>query len=121
MTQTPHAKMVVATGLTSPKKALLIDNFDSFTFNLFQLLASVDGTEPYVLYNTVSWDDLRTYLPLVEYIVISPGPGVQTRNSEHHSTSRRSSSPGTGFRSLQAAASGRNTGCANSWVRRSVS
>ena len=32
-------------------KTLLIDNYDSFTFNLFQLIADVNGEEPIVVRN----------------------------------------------------------------------
>ncbi len=40
-------------------KTLLIDNYDSFTYNLFQLLAEVNGEEPVVVRNDeASWDEL---------------------------------------------------------------
>ena len=32
-------------------KTLLIDNYDSFTYNLFQLLAEANGEEPTVVRN----------------------------------------------------------------------
>ena len=32
-------------------KTLLIDNYDSFTYNLFQLLAEANGDEPIVVLN----------------------------------------------------------------------
>ena len=32
-------------------KTLLIDNYDSFTYNLFQLLAEANGEEPIVVRN----------------------------------------------------------------------
>ena len=35
---------------------LLIDNYDSYTYNVFHLLASVSGEEPIVIHNDmVSW------------------------------------------------------------------
>lgn len=55
-------------------KTLLIDNYDSFTFNLFQLLAEVSGTVPDVVRNDqVTLEEIlaREY----DNIVISPGPG----------------------------------------------
>ena len=59
-------------------KTLLIDNYDSYTFNLFQLLAEVNRNEPLVVRNDqLSWDDLKS-LP-VDNIVISPGPGRPER------------------------------------------
>ena len=32
-------------------KTLLIDNYDSYTYNLFQLIAEVNGEEPVVVLN----------------------------------------------------------------------
>ncbi len=55
-------------------RTLLIDNYDSFTFNLFHLLGEVNGQEPIVVRNDdLPWADLAA-LP-VDNIVISPGPG----------------------------------------------
>jgi len=55
-------------------RTLLIDNYDSFTFNLFHLLGEVNGDEPIVVHNDeLSWEELAA-LP-VDNIVISPGPG----------------------------------------------
>lgn len=55
-------------------KTLLIDNYDSFTFNLYQLIAEVTGETPIVLENDrLSWDDLCSLSP--DNIIISPGPG----------------------------------------------
>lgn len=55
-------------------RTLIIDNYDSYTFNLFQLIAEVNGCAPVVLKND---DPLLTTLNLAEFdnIVISPGPG----------------------------------------------
>lgn len=55
-------------------RTLLIDNYDSFTFNLFQHLAEVNGAEPVVVHN----DDPRFRLSTLrsfDHVVISPGPG----------------------------------------------
>lgn len=55
-------------------KTLLIDNYDSFTFNLFQLLAEVNGTAPDVVRNDqVAFEEIRA--GGYDNIVISPGPG----------------------------------------------
>lgn len=58
-------------------KTLLIDNYDSYTYNLFQLLAEVNGEEPVVVLNDVAdgIPDLVGYLAEFDNVVISPGPG----------------------------------------------
>jgi para-aminobenzoate synthetase len=55
-------------------KTLLIDNYDSFTYNLFQLLAEANGDEPIVVRNDqAGWAELEQLE--FDNIVISPGPG----------------------------------------------
>jgi para-aminobenzoate synthetase len=55
-------------------QTLLIDNHDSFTYNLFQLLAEVNGCEPIVVRNDErAWDELERLR--FDNVVISPGPG----------------------------------------------
>ncbi len=55
-------------------RTLLIDNYDSFTYNLFQLLASVNGREPLVVRNDEArWSELERLE--FDNVVISPGPG----------------------------------------------
>jgi para-aminobenzoate synthetase len=55
-------------------RTLLIDNYDSFTFNLFHLLGEVNGDEPIVVRNDeLSWEEVVALA--VDNIVISPGPG----------------------------------------------
>ncbi|PWV55045.1 aminodeoxychorismate synthase component I [Nocardiopsis sp. L17-MgMaSL7] len=55
-------------------RVLLVDNHDSYTYNLFQLLAEVLGTEPLVLTNDdPRWSELD--LATVDAVVVSPGPG----------------------------------------------
>ncbi|HEU4867294.1 MAG TPA: aminodeoxychorismate/anthranilate synthase component II [Actinomycetota bacterium] len=53
-------------------RVLLIDNFDSFTFNLAQYLGSL-GAEPVVVRNDATVDDLVALN--TDAVVISPGPG----------------------------------------------
>ena len=60
---------------------LLIDNYDSYTFNLYQLIASVAGEEPVVVRNDeVRWDELADH-PW-DRIVVSPGPGRPERERD---------------------------------------
>nr|WP_239157805.1 aminodeoxychorismate synthase component I [Streptomyces sp. SID13726] len=56
---------------------MLIDNYDSYTYNLFQLVAEVNGEEPVVVLNDAvdSIPDLGTYLAEFDNVVVSPGPG----------------------------------------------
>jgi para-aminobenzoate synthetase len=56
---------------------LLIDNYDSFTYNLYQLLGEVNGRPPMVVRNDTDWSQLS--LADFDSIVISPGPGRPTR------------------------------------------
>ena len=59
-------------------RTLLIDNYDSFTFNLFQLLAQVNGCEPVVARNDEHpWEELARWG--FDNIVLSPGPGHPNR------------------------------------------
>ena len=55
-------------------KTLLVDNHDSYTYNVFHLLAAASGEEPLVAHNdAVSWRVL-TRMDF-DAIVLSPGPG----------------------------------------------
>jgi para-aminobenzoate synthetase len=59
-------------------RTLLLDNYDSFTFNLFQLLAETNGEDPVVVRNDgAAWSDLAR--EQFDNIVISPGPGRPDR------------------------------------------
>jgi para-aminobenzoate synthetase len=57
---------------------LLVDNYDSYTYNVFHLLAAVSGEEPIVVHNDmVSWKALSRWD--FDAIVLSPGPGRPER------------------------------------------
>ena len=57
---------------------LLIDNYDSYTYNIFHLLAAASGEEPIVVHNdAVSWRALERWD--FDAIVLSPGPGRPDR------------------------------------------
>ncbi len=62
-------------------QTLLIDNHDSFTWNLFGLLAEVNGAEPLVVRNDEApWEELVALRP--DNVVISPGPGRPERAAD---------------------------------------
>src|SRR3954447_13258070 len=66
----PPVEPITATRMLT----LLIDNYDSYTFNLFHLIGEVNEEEPIVVRNDdVSWDEIVAMAP--DSIVISPGPG----------------------------------------------
>jgi len=53
---------------------LLIDNYDSFTYNLFQYLSELGEEITVVRNDKMSLDEMERLSP--ERIVISPGPGI---------------------------------------------
>ena len=55
-------------------KTLIIDNYDSFTYNLFHLVAEITQNEPFVIKNDeLSVNDILKLA--FDNIIISPGPG----------------------------------------------
>ncbi|WP_028477322.1 aminodeoxychorismate synthase component I [Nocardia sp. CNY236] len=54
---------------------LLIDNYDSFTYNLYQLISEVNGVEPTVVRNGDAHSVADLDLGRFDNVVISPGPG----------------------------------------------
>ncbi|XP_047314537.1 aminodeoxychorismate synthase, chloroplastic-like, partial [Impatiens glandulifera] len=63
-------------------RTLLIDNYDSYTYNVFQHLSVINGVPPLVVRNDQwTWEDAYHYLyqeNAFDNIVISPGPGSPT-------------------------------------------
>jgi anthranilate synthase component II len=54
-------------------RILVIDNYDSFTYNLVEYVSQQPGTETEVLKNTASIEEVRAVDP--DGIIVSPGPG----------------------------------------------
>lgn len=54
-------------------KTLILDNYDSFTFNLFQEIGILDGNPIVERNDAITIDDVRRLN--VTHIIISPGPG----------------------------------------------
>ncbi|XP_034703817.1 aminodeoxychorismate synthase, chloroplastic-like isoform X6 [Vitis riparia] len=60
-------------------RTLLIDNYDSYTYNIYQELSIINGLPPVVVHNDdLGWKEVCHYLyeeNAFDNIVISPGPG----------------------------------------------
>lgn len=61
-------------------KTLIIDNYDSFTYNLVHLVADVRGTAPIVVTNNARWEDIPWHE--IECVIVSPGPGNPEREDD---------------------------------------
>ncbi|GAB4854931.1 hypothetical protein Ancab_023519 [Ancistrocladus abbreviatus] len=63
-------------------RTLLIDNYDSYTYNVYQELAVINGVPPFVVRNDEwTWKEACYYLyeeRAFDNVVISPGPGSPT-------------------------------------------
>ncbi len=62
--------------MPADKPILIVDNYDSFTFNLFQMLAALCPIEPVVVPNDC---DQRLDIGDFDRVVLSPGPGTPER------------------------------------------
>ena len=52
---------------------LLIDNYDSFSYNLYQLIGSIDPEIQVVRNDKITIDEIRSLAP--KALILSPGPG----------------------------------------------
>ena len=52
---------------------LLIDNYDSFTYNLYQLIGEITSDIKVIRNDEMSVDEIKAFAPT--HIIISPGPG----------------------------------------------
>ena len=59
------------------KRLLVIDNYDSFTFNLVQYLGELGADLTVIRNDRITVQEIREMGP--DRIVISPGPGVPAR------------------------------------------
>ncbi|XP_057979569.1 aminodeoxychorismate synthase, chloroplastic isoform X2 [Malania oleifera] len=75
-------QLEVATRKLEFVRTLLIDNYDSYTYNIYQELSTINGVPPVVVRNDDwTWKDACYYLykeKAFDNIVISPGPGSPT-------------------------------------------
>lgn len=56
------------------RKTLIIDNYDSFTYNLYQLLGELQANPIVFRNDEITLEDIKNLEPT--HIVISPGPGT---------------------------------------------
>lgn len=66
-------------------RTLLVDNYDSYTYNLYHLIAAVDGAPPVVVRNdAIAWHQLEPALRAGHFgrVVLSPGPGTPDRSED---------------------------------------
>ncbi|KAM3359581.1 aminodeoxychorismate synthase, chloroplastic isoform X1 [Capsicum galapagoense] len=67
-------------------RTLLIDNYDSYTYNIYQELSIINGMPPVVIQNDEwTWEEVYHYLyeeKAFDNIVVSPGPGSPTCPSD---------------------------------------
>lgn len=59
--------------MTRPQTVLLIDNYDSFTYNLVQYLGELGAETQVVRNDQITVEDIDDLAP--RHIIISPGPG----------------------------------------------
>jgi para-aminobenzoate synthetase len=61
-------------------KILIVDNYDSFTFNLYQLAAETFGTLPVVVPNDHDFSNIAAQA--FDAVIISPGPGSPVNDTD---------------------------------------
>ena len=73
-------------------KTLIVDNYDSFTFNLLQMVAAIDGELPVVVHNdSLTWQQILALNP--DSIILSPDRAGRTTIATSESAARSSWNP----------------------------
>ncbi|GAA6035160.1 hypothetical protein JCM8097_006395 [Rhodosporidiobolus ruineniae] len=62
-------------------KVVMIDNYDSFTWNLYQYLCLIGANVTVVRSEALSIDEFQQQFPDITHLVISPGPGHPLKDS----------------------------------------
>ncbi|XP_031504188.1 aminodeoxychorismate synthase, chloroplastic isoform X2 [Nymphaea colorata] len=85
LVESPHPKGKIVVGERCVR-TLLIDNYDSYTYNVYQELAVINGVPPVVIHNNEwNWEYICHLLyeeKAFDNIVLSPGPGTPTSPSD---------------------------------------
>ena len=68
-----ETKKPLPSELTVPVEVLLIDNFDSFTYNLYQYLCILGVSVTVIRNDAIAPEDFPKLN--IKYLIISPGPG----------------------------------------------
>ena len=78
------AELLLHEAAELPPSVLLLDNYDSYTYNLAQLIAQLCGRPPITVRNDEwqTWAELKAALPAICAVVISPGPGDPTKQAD---------------------------------------
>ena len=66
---------------------LLIDNYDSFSYNLYQLIGSIDPEIQVVRNDKITIDEIRSLAP--KALILSPGPGRRRHLRGSHPRAER--------------------------------
>lgn len=61
-------------------KTLIIDNYDSFTYNLYQYIGELGGNPTVKLNDKISIEEIKKLSPT--HIIISPGPGTAEKTED---------------------------------------
>lgn len=61
-------------------KTLIIDNYDSFTYNLYQYIGELGGRPVVFRNDEISLNDIKKLKPT--HIILSPGPGTPEKRSD---------------------------------------
>ncbi|HEV3039086.1 MAG TPA: aminodeoxychorismate synthase component I [Candidatus Angelobacter sp.] len=68
-------------------RVIIVDNYDSFTFNLYQMISEITSSSAVVVHNDeVDWQQFKSQE--MNCVIISPGPGRPDRSSDFGISSR---------------------------------
>ncbi|GAA5986361.1 hypothetical protein JCM5350_002894 [Sporobolomyces pararoseus] len=62
-------------------QVVMLDNYDSFTWNLYQYLCMLGGNVTVIRSESITLEELQSQFPQMTHLVISPGPGHPLKDS----------------------------------------